>query len=147
MPNTIYFQSDILFTKTLKVMKKSKTLQTYQNKQTNKEMTYFNLIGTEGSKSYHLRCYLKAKFNFVQEGRSYKFQNILQKSDNEFWVIGQSTVAFSSIVETDDTVNIPLLPEDRPAEGITNSLADALKSPEKSTVSGKIVKVCASILN
>lgn len=133
-------------TKSFKVIRKSNELQSYHNKTQNKEMVYFNLVTLEGSEFYHPRVYQKHKFNTIKEGMSFKFSNIIKKDNNVFWATSASIIAYTSAVEVDSEVekNAPPLPEQRPAGGLEVDLQTALKSPEKSTVRGKIVMVIFS---
>ena len=48
---------------------------------------------------------------------------------------------YTSVVETNITADSVLLPEEIPPEGEVKLIKDALKSPEKSIIAGKIVKV------
>ena len=73
---------------------------------------------------------------------SFKFTNMVKKTDHEYWVTSKSHIAYSSVVETSvEREDAPQLPENMPPEGEQKTLSRALGSPEKSTVSGKIVAV------
>jgi len=142
----MYFveQADVTVTKNFKVLRKSSSVLSYVNRTQNKEMHYFSVVAAEGQNIVGLRIYLRTKFNMVKEGMRFKFINIIAKAENEFWVTSHSSIAYSSIVEADPDleVQIPLLPENMPPEGEQKSLAVALRSPEKSTISAKVVMVC-----
>lgn len=116
-------------TKVLKVCRVSKEIQAYKNSKTDKMMKYFNLMCAENMKTYHVRVYLTGKYEMFKEGMTYKFKNAVAKGENELWVT------------KDTTLQIPPLPEDVPPQGVVQDLPSALKSPSKSTVTGKIVKV------
>ncbi|XP_062599934.1 uncharacterized protein LOC134261520 [Saccostrea cucullata] len=132
-----------LVTKSLKIVKKSKELQSYVNKTQNKEMVFFNVIGLQGRTYHHLRIYQRGKFHTIKEGMSFKFTNIVQKDKDLFWATSGSLIAYTSAVEVDPEIEkcVPPLPEERPVGGMEVDLERALKSPEKSTVQGKIIMV------
>lgn len=125
----------------LMVLKKSKTILSYRNKQSEREMTYFNIIAVKGHDSYYGRMYLKNRFQMIQEGTSFKFSNIISKGENTFWAGSNTSVSYCAVVETTVDSATLCLPEEEPAEGIQKPLKDALVSPNKSTVTGKVAKV------
>jgi hypothetical protein len=109
-------------------------------------MVYFNVVALEGTEFYHLRVYQKHRFHTVKEGMSFKFSNIIKKDKGVYWATSASVIAYTSVVEVDTEVekNAPPLPEERPVGGLEVDLQTALKSPEKSTIHGKIVMVIFS---
>ena len=132
----------VLQSETATKILKIDTLQSYVNKTNGKEMTYFNVVAAEGHRWIRLRVYQCTKFQMVREQMSYKFANIIKKGEDEYWVTSRSFIAYSSVVET--TVrpeDAPQLPEKMPPEGEQKTLMRALTSPEKSTISGKVVAV------
>ncbi|XP_019926604.3 uncharacterized protein [Magallana gigas] len=133
--------SDETLTVTLKVLKKSKELQSYCNKTSNRTMHFFNVIGGNGTETYKIRIYQKARFDMIKEGMSFKFQNALKKTGNELWVTSKSIIAYAASVETSEDIQVPNLPENAPQQGERKLLKDALQSPDKSEVTGKIFKV------
>ncbi|XP_061170865.1 uncharacterized protein LOC133180335 [Saccostrea echinata] len=132
---------DETVTVTLKVLKKSKELQSYFNKSSNKTMHFFNIIGGKGTEVYKIRIYQKARFDMIKEGMTFKFQNALKKTSTDLWITSKSVIAYAASVETSQEVDIPTLPENSPAQGEPKPLKDALQSPDKSQVTGKIFKV------
>lgn len=122
-------------TKVLKVCRVSKEIQAYKNSKTDKMMKYFNLVCAENMKTYHVRVYLTGKYEMFKEGMTYKFKNAVVKGENELWVTKDTTIAYAVPVTVHPT------PEDVPPQGVVQDLPSALKSPSKSTVTGKIVKV------
>lgn len=128
-------------TKVLKVCRVSKEIQAYKTSKTDKMMKYFNLVCAENMKTYHVRVYLTGKYEMFKEGMTYKFKNAVPKGENELWVTKDTTIAYAVPVTVHPTLQIPPLPEDVPPEGVVQDLPSALKSPSKSTVTGKIVKV------
>ncbi|XP_065941722.1 uncharacterized protein [Magallana gigas] len=128
-------------TKVLKVCRVSKEIQAYKNSKTDKMMKYFNLVCAENMKTYHVRVYLTGKYEMFKEGMTYKFKNAVAKGENELWVTKDTTIAYAVPVTVHPSLQIPPLPEDVPPQGVVQDLPSALKSPSKSTVTGKIVKV------
>lgn len=128
-------------TKVLKVCRVSKEIQAYKNSKTDKMMKYFNLVCAENMKTYHVRVYLTGKYEMFKEGMTYKFKNAVAKGENELWVTKDTTIAYAVPVTVHPTLQIPPLPENVPPQGVVQDLPSALKSPSKSTVTGKIVKV------
>lgn len=122
-------------TKVLKVCRVSKEIQAYKNSKTDKMMKYFNLVFAENMKTYH------GKYEMFKEGMTYKFKNAVAKGENELWVTKDTTIAYAVPVTVHPSLQIPPLPEDVPPQGVVQDLPSALKSPSKSTVTGKIVKV------
>lgn len=124
----------------LHVLKVSEKISSYMNK-SNKEMKYFNCVGAIGDDVIRLRIYLTSKFTMIKPGTSFKFVNVSKRGEKEYWVTSQSKVLYTSVVETNITADSVLLPEEIPPEGEVKLIKDALKSPEKSIIAGKIVKV------
>ncbi|XP_078330842.1 uncharacterized protein LOC144624760 [Crassostrea virginica] len=124
----------------LHVLKVSEKIASYMNK-SNKEMKYFNCVGAIGDYVIRLRIYLTSKFTMIKPGTSFKFVNVSKRGEKEYWVTSQSKVLYTSVVETNITADSVLLPEEIPPEGEVKLIKDALKSPEKSIIAGKIVKV------
>ncbi|KAJ8300230.1 hypothetical protein KUTeg_005733 [Tegillarca granosa] len=141
MMNNTSLQSSNVKVIQLKIMKKSDAILTYMNNKTQKQMKYFNLIGVNGKEVYHIRVYLMSKFDMFTKGMCYKFQNVIQKSENELWVTSSSAVAYTGLVDTEEDIILPPLPEENPKDGQNLSIQSAIKSPSKSVVTGKIVKV------
>ena len=92
-------------------MKKGE-MQSYFNKTSNRWMFYFNIIGAKGDKCYRMRVYQKTKFDMIQEGMTFKFHNALNKGNDELWVTSRSIIAYAAVVETDNNLAVPSLPED-----------------------------------
>jgi hypothetical protein len=128
-------------TRVLQVCRLSKEMQAYKNSKTGKTMKFFNLVCAENMKTYHVRVYLTGKYDTFKQGMTYKFKNVVVKGENELWVTKDTTIAYASPVKVDPSLKIPPLPEDVPPQGVIENLPEALKSPSKSTVTGKIVKV------
>ncbi|XP_056015314.1 uncharacterized protein LOC130052971 [Ostrea edulis] len=122
-------------------MKKSEQLLHYNNAKTNKEMKYFNLVGAEGDNALIVRCYITSKFNTIEPGLSFRFQNLTARGKSEYWVTSKTMISYTSIVDVSPDIVLPYLPENLPPDGLSHSLQEALNSPEKSSVMGKIVKV------
>ena len=122
------------------VMKKSPEIISYQNSGQN--MTYFNIIAADKQEVLQIRCYQRYKFDMIKEGMTFKFSNMIKKKDC-CWIISSSTIGYSA---KQDVGTFPphklLLPEEEPPTGMKRSLKDALESPQKSTVVGKVIKVC-----
>lgn len=127
--------------KRLKVMKKSDELLHYNNSKTNKEMKYFNFVGAEGDNAMIVRCYITSKFNTIEPGLSFRFQNLTTRGKNEFWATSKTIISYTSTVDVSPDIAFPCLPEKMPPDGLNHSLQEALNSPEKSSIMGKIVKV------
>lgn len=108
-------------------------------------MHFFNVIGGNGTETYKIRIYQKARFDMIKEGMSFKFQNALKKTGNELWVTSRSIIAYAASVETSEDIQVPNLPENAPQQGERKLLKDALQSPDKSEVTGKIFKVIKTI--
>ena len=106
-------------------------------------MVFFNVVGLQGSTFYHFRVYQRSKFNTVKEGMCFKFSNIVQKDQNILWATAASVISYTSAVDVnvDMEDSAPMLPEERPPEGIQTDLKTAMKTPDKSTVTGKVVMV------
>lgn len=49
--------------------------------------------------------------------------------------------SYTSTVDVSPDIALPCLPEKMPPDGLNHSLQEALNSPEKSSIMGKIVKV------
>ncbi|XP_048735489.2 uncharacterized protein LOC125650952 [Ostrea edulis] len=77
----------------------------------------------------------------IQEGTSFKFSNIISKGENTFWAGSNTSISYCAVVETAVDSATLCLPEKEPAEGIQKPFKDALVSPNKSTVTGKVAKV------
>lgn len=108
-------------------------------------MHFFNVIGGNGTETYKIRIYQKARFDMIKEGMSFKFQNALKKTENELWITSRSIIAYAASVETSEDIQVPNLPENAPQQGERKLLKDALQSPDKSEVTGKIFKVIKTI--
>ena len=82
-------------------------------------------------------------FDMVATGRNIKFKNAVDKGDNCFWIVSFSTISYCGLVEIDQTIDVEtfILPEDKPPEGTFKRLDAAIRSPAKSTISGKVAKV------
>lgn len=72
---------------------------------------------------------------------SVKFKNVVSKDKDAFWVTSSSTVSYCAVVETSVDPTPVILPEDEPPEGVKQPLQQAIRSPGKSTITGKVVKV------
>lgn len=136
-----FYQSDESVSKRLKVMKKSDELLHYNNSKTNKEMNYFNFVGAEGDNAMIVRCYITSKFNTIEPGLSFRFQNLTTRGKNEFWATSKTIISYTSTVDVSPDIALPCLPEKMPPDGLNHFLQEALNSPEKSSIMGKIVKV------
>lgn len=123
------------------ILKKSKSMKSYKNRTTGKEITYFNIVGGRGDMIYHGRVYLRSKFDWIKEGMSVKFKNVVSKDKDAFWVTSSSTVSYCAVVETSVDPTTVILPEDEPPEGVKQPLQQAIRSPGKSAITGKVVKV------
>lgn len=134
-------QSDESVSKRLRVMKKSEQLLHYNNAKTNNEMKYFNLVGAEGDNVLIVRCYITSKFNTIEPGLIFRFQNLTARGKSEYWVTSKTMISYTSTVDVSPDIVLPYLPENLPPDGLSHSLQEALNSPEKSSVMGKIVKV------
>lgn len=106
-----------------------------------KEMKYFNFVGAEGDNAMIVRCYITSKFNTIEPGLSFRFQNLTTRGKNEFWATSKTIISYTSTVDVSPDFALPCLPEKMPPEGLNHSLQEALNSPEKSSIMGKIVKV------
>uniref|UniRef100_A0A8W8NJL3 Uncharacterized protein n=1 Tax=Magallana gigas TaxID=29159 RepID=A0A8W8NJL3_MAGGI len=104
-------------------------------------MHFFNVIGGNGTETYKIRIYQKARFDMIKERMSFKFQNALKKTGNELWITSRSIIAYAASVETIEEIEVPNLPENAPQQGELKLLKDALQSPGKSEVTGEIFKV------
>lgn len=109
-------------------------------------MVYFNVLGLCGETFTHIRVYQKAKYNVIKEGTSFKFSNLVKKDEELYWATASSVIAYTSIVEVNEDTekNPPSLREERPIGGLEQDLKGALNSPEKSTITGKVVMVSFS---
>lgn len=107
-------------------------------------MVYFNVLGLETFT--HIRVYQKAKYNVIKEGTYFKFSNLVKKDEELYWATASSVIAYTSIVEVNEDTekNPPSLPEERPIGGLEQDLKGALNSPEKFTITGKVVMVSFS---
>lgn len=109
-------------------------------------MVYFNVLGLCGETFTHIRVYQKAKYNVIKEGTYFKFSNLVKKDEELYWATASSVIAYTSIVEVNEDTekNPPSLPEERPIGGLEQDLKGALNSPEKFTITGKVVMVSFS---
>lgn len=103
-------------------------------------MHFFNVIGGNGTETYKIRIYQKARFDMIKE-----VQNALKKTGNELWITSRSIIAYAASVETSEDIQVPNLPENAPQQGERKLLKDALQSPDKAEVTGKIFKVIKTI--
>ncbi|XP_078313431.1 uncharacterized protein LOC111105609 isoform X2 [Crassostrea virginica] len=127
--------------KCLRVMKKSQQLLHYNNTKTNKEMKYFNFVGAEGDNAVTVKCYITSKFNTIEPGLSFRFQNLTPRGKSEYWATSKTMISYTSTVDVNPDIVLPYLPENLPPDGLSQSLQEALNSSEKSIIMGKIVKV------
>lgn len=65
----------------------------------------------------------------------------LDRGKNEFWATSKTIISYTSTVDVSPDIALPCLPEKMPPDGLNHSLQEALNSPEKSSIMGKIVKV------
>lgn len=135
------YQSDESVSKCLRVMKKSQQLLHYNNTKTNKEMKYFNFVGAEGDNAVIVKCYITSKFNTIEPGLSFRFQNLTARGKSEYWATSKTMISYTSTVDVNPDIVLPYLPENLPPDGLSQSLQEALNSSEKSSIMGKIVKV------
>ncbi|WAR24655.1 hypothetical protein MAR_038324, partial [Mya arenaria] len=123
----------------MKVLNKSKELITYTSGAT--QMAYFNLVCAREDELLHIRVYQRHKFTMVRVGMTYKFSSLVKKGDT-CWCVSGSSIAYAAPVEVGCyPAHKTLLPEEEPATGCKRSLQDAITSPQKSTIVGKIAKV------
>lgn len=104
-------------------------------------MKYFNFVGAEGDTAMIVRCYITSKFNTIEPGLSFRFQNLTTWGKNEFWTTSKTIISYTSTVDVSPDIALPCLPEKLPPDGLNHSLQEALNSPEKSSIMGKLVKV------
>lgn len=123
----------------MKVLKKSSELITYKSGAT--DMAYFNIVCGRDDELLHIRVYQKHKFTMIRVGMTYKFSNLVKKGES-CWCVSGSSIGYAAPVEVGTFAEHKLLlPEEEPATGSKRSLQDAITSPHKSTVVGKIAKV------
>ena len=108
---------------------------------TNK-MVYLYLVGVNKDEAIVIRCYQRYKYSFFEVGRSYRLSGVIVKGDT-VWVVRGTTVGIRSPIQ--DCGTFPshklLLPEEHPPAGPKRSLSEALNTPLKSTIVGKILQV------
>ncbi|XP_060555681.1 uncharacterized protein LOC132716425, partial [Ruditapes philippinarum] len=125
-------------TLTLKVIKKSTELITYKNG--SNEISYFNIIGANGTDIHHIRVYQRHKFCMVRVGVTLKIVGLIKKGES-WWCVSSRNISYAKPVNTYIDNNQVVLPEDEPVAGSKRSIKDALDSPQKSTVVAKVLKV------
>lgn len=132
-----FVKTDVKRTVTMKVLKVSKEIQTYKGPKY--DMRYFNIVAGNMEEILHIRCYQTQKFTIIRPGRSFKFVDLIKKGD-ACWIVSSTKVAFAQTVETGTFGNV-VLPEEQPPAGSKRKINDALKTPEKSSITGKIIQV------
>ncbi|WAR18834.1 hypothetical protein MAR_000672, partial [Mya arenaria] len=126
-------------TVTMKVLNKSKELITDKSGAT--QMAYFNIVCARQDELLHIRVYQRHKFTMARVGMTYKFSSLVKKGDS-CWCVSGSSIGYAAPVEVGCYPEHKiLLPEEEPATGWKRSLQDAIESPQKSTIVGKIAKV------
>ena len=127
----------------MKVLKVSKELIKYTSPKA--DMTYFNIVAANKDELLHIRCYQTPKFTMIRPGCTFRFVDII-KNGEACWIVSTSKVAFASSVETGHFHHV-VLPEEEPPAGSKRKICDALSSPEKSSVAGKIIQVFMNLLH
>lgn len=130
---SFFYQSDESMSKRLKAMEKSDELLHYNNSKTNKEMKYFNCVGTEGDNAMIVRCYITSKFNTIEPGLSFRFQNLTTRGKKEFWATSKTIISYTSTVDVSPDIALPCLPPD----GLSQ---EALNSKKNLALWGKLLR-------
>ena len=78
---------------------------------------------------------------FFEVGRSYRLSGVIVKGDS-VWIVRDSKVGVRSSIECGAfPPHKLLLPEEQPPAGAKRSIKEALETPLKSTIVGKILQV------